>query len=141
MNNMNNKNNISTDYGTHPFTIDLNRITVGNDTYRTALWTGENLQLTLMSIPVGSDIGLEVHQNTDQLLRVEQGSGVVQMGSAHNNLYFQQIVFEDDAIFVPAGTWHNVTNIGNVPMKLYSVYAPPHHPFGTVQQTKADTIN
>lgn len=129
--------NIKTDYGPNPFVIDINKATLNNDTYRTALWTGKHLQLTLMSIKPGEDIGLEMHPNVDQFLRVEQGQGVTQMGSTRDSLYFQQPVFNDDAIFIPAGTWHNVTNVGKTPLKLYSIYAPANHPFGTIHQTKA----
>jgi len=126
-----------TDFGPNPFVVDINKATLHNDTYRTALWTGNHLQLTLMSIPVGEDIGLEVHPDTDQFLRIEEGQGLVQMGSSKEYLYFHQPAYEDSAIFVPAGMWHNVTNTGNKPLKLYSIYAPPHHPHGTVHQTKA----
>lgn len=128
-------NNV-TDYGPNPFVVDISKATIHNDTYRTALWTGSHLQLTLMSIPVGGDIGLEVHPNVDQFLRIEEGQGLVQMGNSKDNLYFRQPAFDDFAIFVPAGTWHNLTNTGNKPLKLYSIYAPPNHPWGTVEQTK-----
>lgn len=132
-----NYNKIMTDYGPYPFVIDIEKATVNNNTYRTALWTGNYLQLTLMSIPVGGDIGLEVHPDTDQFLRIEEGNGVVTMGENKNNMYFFQNVYDNYAIFVPAGTWHNVINTGNKPLKIYTIYAPPHHPHGTVQQTKA----
>jgi mannose-6-phosphate isomerase-like protein (cupin superfamily) len=125
------------DYGPAPFAVNIENATLANDFYRQALWTGPNLQLTLMSIPPGGDIGLEVHPDTDQFIRLEQGQGLVQMGNAKNNLTFRQTVFANSAVFVPAGTWHNITNIGNEPMKLYTVYAPPHHPHGTVHPTKA----
>lgn len=126
-----------TDFGPNPFVVDINKATQHNNTFRTALWTGNHLQLTLMSIPVGEDIGLEVHPDVDQFLRIEDGQGLVQMGNNKNNLYFRQPVYDDFAIFVPAGTWHNITNIGNKPLKLYSIYAPPNHPWGTIHQTKA----
>ncbi|MCL2286608.1 MAG: cupin domain-containing protein [Firmicutes bacterium] len=126
-----------TDHGRRPYVVDINRATVGNPNFRTTLWTGKNLQLTLMSIPVGGDIGLEIHPDNDQFLRIEQGQGIVQMGRDRNNLNFRQTVFNDFAVFVPAGTWHNITNIGNVPLRLYSIYAPPHHPPSTVHATKA----
>ena len=126
-----------TDYGPTPFAVDIKKSTLNNNTFRTALWTGNHLQLTLMEIPVGEDIGLEVHPDDDQFLRIESGHGVLQMGDRKDHLYMQQPVFDDYAIFVPAGTWHNVTNTGNEPLKLYSIYAPPHHPRGTVHQTKA----
>jgi len=130
-------NKYRTDYGPMPFVIDINKATLANDTYRTALWTGKNLQLTLMSINPNEDIGLEVHPDTDQFLRIEEGQGIVQMGNSRNNLCYQQNVYGDYAVIVPAGTWHNIINTGKTPMKIYSVYAPPHHPFGTVHQTKA----
>lgn len=132
-----NQNRQRTDYGPMPFVIDINKATLANDTYRTALWTGRYLQLTLMSINPSEDIGLEIHPSTDQFLRIEQGNGVVRMGNSRENLYYQQNVYADDAILIPAGTWHNVINTGKVPMKIYSIYAPPHHPWGTIHQTKA----
>ncbi|MFC9540315.1 cupin domain-containing protein [Lysinibacillus sp. NPDC056959] len=126
------------DYGAQPLVIDLENATKQNDTYRTALWTGENLQITLMSINVGDNIGLEVHPNVEQFLYIEQGEGLAQMGPSKSNLNYERRVHENYAIVVPAGTWHNLTNTGNVPLKLYSIYAPPNHPFGTVHVTKAD---
>lgn len=129
--------NMITDFGPRSFIIDINKATISNDTFRTALWTGRNLQLTLMSIPVGGDIGLEMHPNVDQFLRIEEGQGLAQMGNTKENLYISQPVYDDFAIFIPAGTWHNVINTGNTPLKLYSIYAPPNHPWGTIHQTKA----
>lgn len=125
------------DYGPTPFAINIDTATKQNTNYRTALWTGEHLQLTLMSIPVGGDIGLEIHPHTDQFIRIEEGEGLVQMGKNKQFLDFQQPVRDDYVFFVPAGTWHNLTNTGNKPIKLYSIYAPPNHPRGTVHQTKA----
>jgi len=131
------KNNIKTDYGPAGFVVDINKATLANDNYRTALWTGPHLQLTLMSINPGEDIGLEVHPDNDQFLRIEKGVGITQMGSGKNDMSYQQNVYDDSTIFVPAGVWHNVINTGKEPMKIYSIYAPPHHPHGTVHQTKA----
>jgi len=139
--NLNRHNDHSTrlsDYGPEPFVVNINSVTGKNSNYRTALWTGMYLQLTLMSIPVGEEIGLEVHPNTDQYIRIESGAGMVQMGSSKDKLNYQKQVRENDGIFVPAGTWHNVVNIGRSSMKISSVYAPPHHPHGTVQKTKAE---
>lgn len=126
------------DYGDEPFVVNIEEITKRNNTFRTVLWTGEHLQLTLMSIPAGEDIGLEIHPDTDQFLRIEQGEGLVRMGANRNNLDFQRRVYNNFAIIVPAGTWHNVINMGNVPLKLYSIYAQPKHPKGTVHLTKAN---
>ncbi|MEC0373195.1 cupin domain-containing protein [Paenibacillus chibensis] len=128
------------DYGPNPFAINIEEAAKQNSNYRTALWTGEHLQVTLMSINVGEDIGLEIHPALDQFLRIEEGQGLFQMGRSKDRLDFQEKVFENFAIMVPAGTWHNLTNTGNKPIKLYSIYAPPQHPYGTVQQTKPIAI-
>jgi mannose-6-phosphate isomerase-like protein (cupin superfamily) len=126
------------DNGPQPFTININEATKQNNTFRTALWTGRHLQVTLMRINVGADIGLEIHPNVDQFLRIEQGQGIVKMGKTKDRLDYQAMVSDDFAIMIPAGTWHNVINTGSMPLKLYSIYAPPQHPKGTVHQTKAD---
>ena len=128
--------NPTLDHGPEPFVVDINKATVSNETYRTTLWTGKHLQLTVMAIPVGHDIGLEIHHDHDQFLRIEEGQGLAQMGNQQDHLYFSQPVYDDSAIFIPAGTWHNVTNTGNKPLKLYSIYAPPEHPKGTIHLTK-----
>jgi mannose-6-phosphate isomerase-like protein (cupin superfamily) len=135
-----NGNILLTDYGPKPFVVNINEATKQNNTYRTALWTGTHLQVTLMSLNVGEDIGLEMHPDVDQFLRIEQGQGIVQMGMRKDNLNFKGNVYDDSAIVIPAGTWHNLTNTGNIPLKLYSIYAPPNHPFGTVHVTKADAV-
>lgn len=127
-----------TDYGPKPFVTNVNMAARRNMNYRLALWTGKYMQMTLMSIPVGSDIGLEVHPGTDQFIRIESGMGRVQMGPKKDQLTYQRMVRFNDVVFVPAGTWHNVTNIGNMPLKLSSIYAPPNHPHGTVQRTKPE---
>ncbi len=135
----NNSNNIVLkDYGPEPYVVNIEQATLQNNNFRTALWTGEYLQSTLMSINVGDDIGLEIHPDTDQFIRIEQGQGIVKMGKSKNNLDFQRKVFDNYAIFVPAGTWHNVINTGKKPLKVYVIYAPPHHPRGTVHKTKAE---
>jgi mannose-6-phosphate isomerase-like protein (cupin superfamily) len=118
--------------------VDIEEATLQNRNFRTALWTGNHLQLTLMSIGVGDDIGLEMHPDVDQFIRVEQGEGVALMGDSMENLSFRQNVSDDDVILIPAGTWHNIINTGNEPMKVYSIYAPPEHPHGTVHVTKEE---
>ncbi|SDM28659.1 cupin domain-containing protein [Sediminibacillus halophilus] len=128
------------DQGRNPYTVNINEVSKSNNTFRTALWTGKHLQVTLMSLLPGEDIGLEIHPEVDQFLRIEQGQGVVQMGRRKGDLNFVRNVYNDSAIMIPAGTWHNLTNTGNSPLKLYSIYAPPNHPFGTVHRTKAEAI-
>ena len=128
------------DHGPKPFVVNINEASKQNNKYRTALWTGTHLQVTLMSLNVGEDIGLEIHPDVDQFLRIEQGRGIVQMGKTKGDLNFKRNVYDDSAIMIPAGTWHNVTNTGHTPLKLYSIYAPPNHPFGTVHISKADSL-
>lgn len=127
-----------TDEGPFPFVTDIESDTLDNDNYRTTRWTGTNIQMTLMSIEPGHDIGLEVHPDGDQFLRVEAGAARVQMGPSKDDLSFDREVGDDWVILVPAGTWHNVTNIGDEPLKLYAIYGPPEHPHGTVHATKAE---
>ena len=126
------------DEGPNPFVTNIEADTLANDNYRTTRWTGSNIQLTLMSIEPGRDIGLEVHEHGDQFLRVEAGRARVQMGPTEDDLNFDREVGDDWAIFVPAGAWHNITNIGDEPLKFYAIYGPPEHPHGTDHATKAE---
>jgi mannose-6-phosphate isomerase-like protein (cupin superfamily) len=115
------------DIGPQPQSFNLENCTRENTDYRSVAWSGRYLQVTLMSIPVGSDIGLEMHPETDQFLRLDAGRGRVQIGPAKDQLTFEKEVSDGWCILVPAGSWHNVTNIGEEPMKVYAVYAPAHH--------------
>ncbi len=117
-----------------PYVQNIEQETLSNDNFRKEVFTGEHLQMTVMSIPVGGDIGLETHSHTDQFLRVEQGTGKAILGGVEYE------VSDDFAIIIPAGTEHNIVNTGDVPMKLYSIYTPPEHPAGTVDKTQADAI-
>ena len=128
------------DYGCEPFIFNINHAANMNENFRTTVWTGRDLQLTLMSIPAHSDIGIEMHNNVDQFIRVESGIAKVYIGTCRDNLKEQARVDENDAILIPAGTWHNIVNVVNRPLKLYSLYAPPQHPMGTVHHTKEDAI-
>jgi mannose-6-phosphate isomerase-like protein (cupin superfamily) len=126
------------DYGPCPFVVNIEEATKQNNNFRTALWTGNHLQLTLMCIGVGEDIGLEMHPDVDQFIRIEEGQGLVLMGDCSDRIDFKRRVSADYAIFIPAGKWHNLINTGDIPIKLYSIYAPPEHPHGTVHVTKED---
>lgn len=126
------------DYGPNAFVVDIEEVTEQNANFRLALWTGRHLQLTLMSLNPGESIGLEGHENTDQFIRIEEGVGLIQIGDSPENLAFARKVYPDYALIIPAGKWHNLTNTGSKPLKLYSIYAPVEHPFGTVQRTKPD---
>lgn len=129
------------DHGKKPYVLDIEKATLDNDMFRDTLWTGEHLQLTVMSLLPKEDIGLEVHEENDQFLRIEQGSGVCEMGPAKDSLDFKRDVKDDDVIFVPAGYWHNVTNTGDEKLKLYTLYGPADHVPGTQHPTKKDAEN
>ena len=126
------------DYGCEPFIFNIHHATTMNENFRTTLWTGRDMQLTLMSIPVCGGIGVEMHNDVDQFIRVEYGRAKVYMGSCRNNLQEQACVDGNYAILIPAGTWHNIVNVGKCPLKLYSLYAPPQHPADTIHHTKRD---
>ncbi|MBD3783255.1 MAG: cupin domain-containing protein [Micrococcales bacterium] len=127
-----------TDQGPRPFTLDIEAATLGTTNFRTTIWTGAHLQATLMSIDPGEEIGLEVHPDSDQFLRVEGGRARVQMGPEPHDLSHDQEVTDGGAVFVPAGTWHNVTALGDDPVRLYAIYAPRDHVPGTIHRTKGD---
>lgn len=117
---------------------NIEELTVGNTNFRTVEFTGSHAQLTLMSIPPGSEIGWEAHHDIDQFLRLEQGKARVEFGATEDKVDETHEVEDDWAIIVPAGVWHNVVNIGDEDIRLYSIYSPPEHPAGTVHPTKAD---
>lgn len=125
------------DNGPKPNAFDIETATTENTTYRTVAWTGKYLQVTLMSIPAGESIGLETHPETDQFLRIDAGRGRCVMGPSQDDLSFTQEVSDGWSIQVPAGTWHDIINTGDEPLRLYTVYAPVHHAQGIVQATAA----
>ena len=94
--------------------------------------------MTLMSIPKFGEAATAMHPKTDQMLRVEQGKAMVKMGDNRYRLDFQKSLYEGDVVFVPAGTWHNIVNTENEPLRVSSIYAPPNHPKGTVHRTKEE---
>ncbi len=126
------------DIGPKPYSFDMEAEATANTNYRTVAWTGKYFQVTLMSIPVGESIGLEVHPETDQFLRLDAGQGLCTMGPDKDKLDFRQEVSDGWCIMVPAGTWHDVVNTGDEPMQLYVVYAPVHHAQGKIHKTQAD---
>jgi mannose-6-phosphate isomerase-like protein (cupin superfamily) len=112
------------------FVEDIEQLTVDNEDYRRVLYTGKHLQLVLMTLKPGEDIGEEVHAGHDQFFRIEKGKGVVVIDGTRTKIK------GDDAIIVPAGARHNVINNGDKPLKLYTLYGPPEHRDGVVHTTK-----
>lgn len=114
------------------FVEDIEELTEDNKDFRRVLYTGKHLQLVLMALQPGEEIGEEVHEDHDQFFRVEKGKGEVWIDGVRTKIK------SDDAIIVPAGTKHNVINTGDKSLKLYTLYGPPDHKDGVVHKTKAD---
>ena len=114
------------------FVEDIEALTEANDDYRRVLYTGQHLQLVLMALQPGEEIGEEVHETHDQFFRIETGRGEVVIDGQRTPIE------DDDAVIVPAGARHNVVNTGAAPLKLYTLYGPPEHRDGVVHKTKAD---
>lgn len=114
------------------YIANIEQKTLENNNFRKVLYTGHHLQLVVMSLFPGEDIGKEVHKNIDQFIRIETGTGIAFIDGKETPLQ------DDDAIVIPAGAEHNITNTGDTVMKLYSVYGSPEHKDGIVQKTKVD---
>ncbi|HUE80333.1 MAG TPA: cupin domain-containing protein [Sphingomicrobium sp.] len=116
----------------HGFCGDIEELTEANADFRRVLYTGKHLQLVLMTLQPGEDIGEEVHPDRDQFFRIEEGEGVIDIDGRENR------VSDDIAVIVPAGARHNVRNTGDEPLQFYTIYGPPEHKDGIVQATKAE---
>lgn len=114
------------------FIADIEDLTTSNTDFRRVLYTGKFLQLVLMTLQPGEEIGEEVHEDHDQFFRIESGSGEVLIDGMRTPIK------DDDAVIVPAGARHNVTNTGDQPLTLYTLYGPPDHREGVVHRTKAE---
>ena len=117
---------------------NIEELTTGNNNFRTVVNTGVHSQLTIMSVPPGGEVGWEAHSELDQFLRLEQGAARVDFGESSDRVDESHQIEDDWAVIVPAGLWHNVVNVGDEDLKLYSIYSPPEHPDGTVHRTKAE---
>jgi len=111
---------------------NIEEATIANEDFRRVLYTAKHLQLVLMTLPPGCDIGEEVHEDRDQFFRVEQGEGVIKIDGVENR------VQDDFAVIVPAGARHNVINTGSAPLRLYTIYGPPEHREGVVHKARED---
>lgn len=109
--------------------------TLENQNFRTVIYTGKHMQLVLMTLQAGEEIGNEVHEHVDQFFRIEEGEARFVLGNDED----EYLAHDGDAVIVPAGTWHNVINTSEThQLKLYTIYAPPNHPDGTIHKTKAE---
>lgn len=117
------------------FRKNIEQETKENDDFRRVLYTGKHMQLVLMSLPAGEEIGLETHHDNDQFFRFEAGDGKVIVDDT------EYIVGDGIAVIIPAGAKHNVINTGTTELRMYTIYAPPHHKDGTIRTTKADALS
>lgn len=104
--------------------INIDDATENNKEYRKTIWLGEFMKVNTMSIPQGREIGGEIHSEQDQFIKIESGRALVTFGKSEEEITLERAIDDDYAIIVPAGTWHNIKNIGNSDLKLISIYAP-----------------
>lgn len=114
---------------------NIEKKTIENENFRHVLYTGAHMQLVLMTLQVGEEIGVEVHMDNDQFFRFEQGLGTVIINDTTYH------VGDGDVVIVPAGAEHNVMNTGHEPLKLYTIYAPSHHKDGIIRKTRQEAID
>lgn len=116
------------------YTTNIEKDTLENENFRKVLYTAKNMQLVVMSLEVGEEIGLETHPEHDQFIRVDKGSAKAVLNDEESELA------DGSCVIIPAGVEHNVINTGDDKLKLYTIYSPPEHPDGTVHATKADAM-
>lgn len=116
------------------YVVNIEEVTKENNNFREVLYTAKGSQLVVMSLAAGEDIGAEVHHDIDQFIRIEAGHAKAVLDGVEHDLP------EDFAVVIPAGVEHNIINIGDEPVKLYSIYTPPEHKHGTIHPTKAEAV-
>jgi mannose-6-phosphate isomerase-like protein (cupin superfamily) len=117
---------------------NIDETTTENAYFRKVLFTAQHLQLVVMSLAPGEEVGVEMHDHLEQFIRVESGRATVTLGPSKDEIAETHEIADDWAVVIPGGTWHNVINSGEDDLKLYTIYGPPEHPDGTVHQTKAE---
>lgn len=130
----------SINQGPNPFVTNLRQDVMINTNFFTARWTGRYMQLGLMTIPVNSEVGLDMLINSDQFYYIEQGTALVVMGMSRGSLNFRTQAQSGFSIFVPSGTWHNILNIGNNNLKMFLTIAPPFLPYNTNFERSEDWV-
>jgi mannose-6-phosphate isomerase-like protein (cupin superfamily) len=114
------------------FVTNIEKDTLENENFRKVLYTAKNMQLVVMSLKVGEEIGLETHPEHDQFIRVDKGSAKAILNGEESELV------DGSCVIIPAGVEHNIINTGGDMLKLYTIYTPPEHADGTVHTTKAE---
>ena len=114
------------------YTGNIEELTLANNNFRQVLYTGKHMQLVVMTLQAGEEIGVEIHKTVDQFFRVEEGVAKFVVNGEETQ------VGEDEVFIVPAGSEHNVINVGEAPLRLYTIYTPPNHPDGKIHANKAE---
>lgn len=127
-------------FDNHPYVVDLDELINRNKHYRTIIWTGEKMQLVVMTLAPQQEAGLEIHRKADQFILIEDGIGVCQMGPEKDELNFERTLLENTAVFIPMNTWHNIINTSDKPLKLYTIYSGPEYEPGTIHETKDEAL-
>ena len=125
------------DLGNDASVINIESKALENENYRTVIWTGEQMQIALMSLPVGQSLGEEIHEGEEQLIKIVSGLGEVYFPGEDGSLVPSGKVTDEFAAVIPRGVKHDLRNIGNKPLRLFTVYAPRVHPYGAVVKDKA----
>ena len=119
---------------------NIEEATQANSCFREVIFTASHMQLVVMSLSPGEEIGVEMHEDLEQFLRIETGRAKVTMGPSKDEVSDSHDVEDDWAVIIPGGTWHNVINTGDSELKLYTIYSPPQHRPGTVHRTRAEAM-
>lgn len=126
------------DFQQKPFVINIEDAVKQNESYRQAIWSGSQLQVFVMAIGANDESGMEIHRDIDQFIRIESGEGLCKMGPEKDVVNFERTLEENDAIFIPANTWHNIINTSGEPLRLYTIYSGKQFAEGTVHKTRFD---
>ncbi|SCH70081.1 MULTISPECIES: cupin domain-containing protein [unclassified Romboutsia] len=135
------KNSIKlSDYGPEPLVVNLENAAEKNNRFRTVIWTGNNLQIVLMSIPVSYSVDPYLTKTSDQFIHTSSGTGLIKIGTSQNELDYQTYINKNSSVIIPSCKWVTILNLGNVPLKLYITYAPPEFANNTMHETKTDSL-
>ena len=118
------------------FVTNLALETINNNLFFATKWTSRNMQFALMSVPISSETGASIRENSEQFFYIEQGSALITMGICQNCLNFQSVFYSGFGAFVPAGIWYNIVNTGPTDLKMFTVCAPSLHSYNAIFETK-----
>lgn len=110
-------------YKIEPISFNVSKMTYDNTMFQRVIWVGKYMKIVLNSIPVGSSLGVKIHNDMDQFIQVVVGNGIIRLGDNSSNLNMESMLTNNASVVIPSGKWHNIINTGNMPLKIYSIYA------------------